>query len=58
MAQVDGLVKQLRAQPMDPQELERQINLFRKVAAARDKFLNVQLQTTIGPVGHGARVRR
>jgi hypothetical protein len=40
---------------MDAKELEHQIILFRKVAAARDKFLNVQLQTQIGPVGHAAR---
>ena len=55
MAHLDSLVSKLRAQPMDAKELEHQIILFRKVAAARDKFLNVQLQTQIGAVGHAAR---
>ena len=56
MSQVDSLLK-LKSQHMDAADLERQISLLRKVAAARDKFLNVQLQTQIGQVGRRASAR-
>jgi hypothetical protein len=42
--------QKLASQPLSAEAVEKQVLLFRNIASLRDKFLNVQLQTQIGPV--------
>ena len=47
---MESFQQKLQSQPMAAGDVEKQVILFRNIIAQRDKFLNVKLQTQIGPV--------
>lgn len=52
---LESFQQKLQSQPMAAGDVEKQVILFRSIIAQRDKFLNVKLQTQIGPVRWCAR---